>query len=349
MTKVALRKKKAAALTETAETVRRAAEQVANLADCRDLNQLATRLEASADQLLKEQEPPVRVLPRDATSTEIRAARLKQAVQVRGATYLPEISQVHFTGLPNILLRSSFFSVNEEPGMLENAVICSQDGAALTYTGPRLGQTDKQVYGAVLRYYKSQPLQISHTDEAPWLTAYKFITEYLGTSYNVETHKMVRDSLRRLGSADLRARHGILDVSVPRLLSVDFADNYVDAEATSLCSSDKLRIRITEDVAPLFGPNAWTALPHYVPRVTKGLIRWLSDYYSTHSVGRFVPVSTLFELSGESSKEGKTLWRFRADLQAALKRMQGAKYNVRVNRFHYAKDKDAVMVLLVGW
>ena len=347
--KAALRQKKVAALTEAAVTVRRAAEQVANLEDCRDLNQLAARMEASADRLQQELEPPVKVLPLDATSSEIRVARLRQAVQVRGATYLPEINQVHFTGLPNILLRSSFFSLNDAPAMLENAVICSQDGAALTYTGPRLSQTDKQVYGAVLRYYKSQPLQSSHSDDVPWLTAYKFVTAYLGTSYNAETHKMVRDSLRRLGSADLRVRHGILDVSVPRLLSVDFADQYVEGDASSLCSSDKLRVRITEDVAPLFGPSAWTALPHYVPRVTKGLIRWLSDYYSTHSVGRFVPVARLFELSGESSKEGKPLWEFRADLKAALKRMQGAKYNVRVARFHYSKEKDAVLVVLEGW
>lgn len=331
------------------DLVLQVAERSVDMAENTALQEVGQKLLADADRLRKQVEAAaVKLLPANASLLEIHEARRCQAVQVGLETYLPSWDlDAYYAGIPNVFLRSELFSTNDDHALLAEHVIMDLNGATITFTGRRLCQQDKHVYAAALRCYHAVPLAAGMKYREP-ISFYRFITEYLGVTYNAESHRMVRDGLVRLNEASLRVRSGRNDVSIPRLLTAHFNDAYVAGDLRTLASSDTLMLCVDDAVAPLYGPNSWTAIPAYVPRVTRGLVRWLGDFYTTHSKSCPLSVARLHVLSGAAAKN-KPLSEFRSDLKETLTRMMGPKHTVRVADFIYRKDDDTVLVRLASW
>lgn len=289
--------------------------------------------------------PAVLELPATATRDEVARARALQAVKHGDDPFLPAPSSC----LPNVFLRSDLFSVNDEHTELKDYPVETPDGMALRYTGERLSQTDKNVYLACLNFYRQIPLAKARGMFAEPITFYKFITEHYGATYGTDTQRVVRDSLLRLNRASMRARVKGADLSVPRMLEVNFysADGATTGEY--LDSSDYMQLCVTSDIAPFFGPENWTILPRKRKhRLPKGLLLWLTDFYASHSAAYALPVKTLYKQSGCASK-GRSLGEFRYELKQALTKMQDDKREVRVLEFEYNRESDRIAVRLVGW
>ena len=293
------------------------------------------------------QKEPVLVLPDNASVTEVREARLRQAVQRGADVYLPTWREAA-VAIPNTLLRSSLFSsssVTNKP--LMNLEIHVQGDTSLTLTGHPLGDYDRRVFAACLNYYRDdRPL--CPGSELRWVTVtYWQLARDLNVTYCASTHTAIRDSLIRLNAAHLRIRVKRVDIPMPRLLDVLFVDGYQgkDTPARALKGSDLISFRILDSMARLFGPADWSAVSDIALHHYSGLPAWLASYYSTHAKPFAVKVEDLFRLSGVVC----TLREFRRRLKLALDRLAQDDVPDTVRVAGFALTGTHLTVELVRW
>lgn len=308
----------------------------------RSLAQAAKRLTARS----LANEAPILELDASATMATIRAARTRRAVRRGRDVYLPSWAD-YAVGLPNALLRSALWSASD-------SVDCWLDGAEIAalgqdvrvlYSGRQLTQYDRRVFATCLEYYVDRPL--STNAASPWVCVsfYQF-AQAMGLAYTLNSHKALRASLIRLEAAALRVTVGQLELPVPRLVEVAFADGYHVRDAEELKGSDQISFRVLEEFASLYGPTSWTAVPK--PALEhKGLRAWLCGFYATHSEPRPLPFTKLHQLSGLACRAND----FRTRVLAALEELRSldTPEALRVSSYHVSEDKKFLTVRLASW
>jgi hypothetical protein len=293
------------------------------------------------------EEAPILELEPTATPAAVNAARTRRAVRRGRDVYLPCWSD-YAVGLPNALLRSTLWTAGEGGAdWMEGAEIATlgQDARVL-YTGRQLTQYDRRVFAACLDYYKEgRPLSDGCSSAWVCVTFYQF-AQSMGLAYTLNSHKAMRASLVRLEAAALRLGTGNLELPVPRLLEVAFADGYHTRPEGELKGSDQIAFRVLEQFATLYGPTAWTAVPKPALEL-RGIRAWLAGFYATHRAARELPFSKLQTLSGMTCRPND----FRACVTRALDELSKPDVDddIRVTGYQVSADRKAITVVLARW
>jgi len=298
--------------------------------------------------------PAVLTLPDNATAQELRSARTKQAARRGQDVYLPNWSSTA-RALPDVFLRTALFSSSSSvqkqndqvlagdlPLVVTNDEIASFSGISFFFSGYRLCQYDRQVYATCLDYYREQPLA---TDDCPRhiRTSFHAFASRMGGTHNAKTYRSIRASLLRLSFAQIRLRSDCLNIEVPKLLSVGFED---DHPAEEMKGANVVLLCVPEPVAELFGVASWTAIDRQAVDYD-GLRGWLANFYATHKKAKWLPIETLYRLSGYESK----MSNFRGSVVKALDKLKepGTPVCSRVAKYHFSKDKTRLYVVREAW
>jgi len=325
-----------------------------------EIDKMADRMERKAKAV--EHEPAVLVLPDTATNQELATARVRQAAKRGQDVYLPSWSSVARV-LPNAFLRTAVFSTSSSIQKLNDQVLAGDRSLILAneeiatlknmrflFTGYRLCQFDRQVYATCLEYYRERPLAPMDCTRHV-RTSYHEFASRMGGNHNAKTYVAIRVSLLRLSYAQIRIRSERLDIEVPKLLSVHFDDGSASGEVKG---ADQLMLRVTESVAELFGVGDWTGIDQKVVGYD-GLRGWLASFYASHKKSQWLPVDTLYRLSGYESKPSN----FRDSLVKSLDKLKepGTPDCSRVERYSFGtyldkdtgKERERVIVYLERW
>ena len=290
----------------------------------------------------------------DATGEEFKSARIRQAVRRGADVYLPSWSAMS-QALPSSFLRTALFScatnvtsenervlAGDSTLLVANKVIASFSSVSLFLTGYELCQFDRQVYAACLDYYRDFPLAPSGCKQYKNTNFYEF-SRRMGNQYSKNLHKSIQASLLRLRTVQLRIKYKRANLEVPKLITVDFEDG---SDNDDFKASDRISIRITNEIAELFGVGDWTAVEMPVIKL-KGLAAWLAHFYASHSESREISIETLYKLSGYQSKFAN----FKASLKLALEKLvhETIPERLRVSSFLFSEDDKKITVKLSSW
>lgn len=326
------------------ETVLSAAEKLTNIADG-----------IERKEKLAVAQPPVAILPSDATVEEIRKARRRQATRRGEDIYLPSWSTMALA-LPNTFLRTALFSTGrriqansenvlegDQSSLVANKEIASLSNLTISLSGYELCQLDRHVYATCLDYYRERPLSPEDSTHNINTSFYEFATR-MGLAYGLNPHKAIRASLLRLSFAQIRIRHKGWNFEVPKLLTVSFEDG---STSGVFKGSDKLLLRVTDSVAELFGLGAWTAVDKEAVGYD-GVTGWLANFYAGHSAAAWLSVKSLYDISGY---ESKSMSNFRASLIRALEKLKSNRTPAccQVSEYHFTDKGDRLMVVLTAW
>lgn len=342
------------AVAEVADATR-GPQQMMLAAGSRSLALAASRASKQAARLRAVEDVATAVLDVEVTASPaiFNAARTRRAVRRGKDVYLPSWSDLA-VGLPNILLRSALWTAGESSDVcLENATIATlgenkkeEERVGLLYTGRQLTMFDRRVFSCLLEHYAHRPLSPGG-EVASWVqVSFWELAQAMGNAYTLNTHVALRASLLRLEAANLRVRVGHIELPVPRLMEVAFSDGYGTILDAELKGSDKLAFRVLEQVANLYGPASWTAVPKPVLGM-KGLRGWVSGFYATHAKAYPVPFKTLHRLSGM----GCRLNDFRTRVCSALDELKSedTPADMRVAGYTVTEDKATIVVRLARW
>lgn len=313
------------------------------VAGSRSLALAARRVETRA----RSNESAVLDLASNATQAIFTAERTRRAVRRGKDVYLPSWAD-YAVGLPNALLRSSLWSAGEQSeSWMENAQVANLGrDVAVLYTGRQLTQYDRRVFAACLDHYR-EDRPLSPGGAASWIQLSFFqLAQSMGLAYTLNSHKAIRGSLLRLEAAALRVCKNHLELPVPRLLEVAFDDGYHSRPESELMGRDQIMFRVLEQLAALYGPSTWTAVPKPALGM-KGLRGWLAGFYATHSVPRILPFKTLHEISGLACRPND----FRARVCKALDELktEDTPPEMRVSRYRVSEDRKSIAVCLACW
>lgn len=326
------------------ETVLSAAEKLSNIADSIERKGKLTVAE-----------PPVVVLPSDATVEEVRKARRRQATRRGEDIYLPSWSTMALA-LPNTFLRTALFSTGrrvqansenvlggDQSALVANKEIASFPNLTLTLSGYELCQFDRHVYATCLDYYRERPLCPERSNHHVKTSFYEF-SKRMGLAYGLNPHKAIRASLLRLSFAQIRIRHRGWNLEVPKLLAVSFEDG---SSSGVYKGSDVMLLRVTESLAELFGPGAWTVVDKEAVGYD-GVTGWLANFYAGHSAAAWLSVKSLYDISGY---ESKSISNFKASLIRALEKLKDGQVPAccRVSEYHFTDDGKKLRVVLAAW
>ncbi|WGG48886.1 hypothetical protein [Rugamonas sp. DEMB1] len=349
---------KAKKLRELANRTARAAmapaldNQTTVLSAAEELSKIADGLERKAKLAISE--PPVAVLHSDATVEEVQKSRRRQATRRGGDIYLPSWSAMALA-LPNTFLRTALFSTGRSvqancakvlEGDLSTLVagkeIASFKKLTLTFSGYELCQFDRRVYATCLDYYREKPLSPEDSHQYVTTSFYEF-SNRMGLTYGLNTHKAIRASLLRLSFAQMRMRYDGWNLEVPKLLTASFEDAL---SSGVFKGSDLMLLRVTESVAELFGPGAWTAVDKEAIGYD-GLIGWLASFYAGHSASQWLDIKRLYLLSGYESH----MRNFKVSLVRALEKLkdESTPSCSRVATYHFTDDGSKLKVVRATW
>ncbi|TCS32912.1 hypothetical protein EDC30_11923 [Paucimonas lemoignei] len=267
----------------------------------------------------------------DTETEEVRDEKRKYgAVRHRGKSYLPH-QKAGYVILPNSLIRSALFASSDEPVEHKRdsdgyVPIGSRKDITLRLKGSMLNWYDRKVFSCCLTHYAGDlPLPSESSDEG-WheTTFYKF-AQALKVSYGASTHTAIRNSIVRLSGAELclQTTSG-RNCTVPHLIEIDIIDDYKVSRLKPR-GRDKLRFRVCDPVAELFGVNSWTAIPKEA-LAYKGFPSWLAAYLASNDELITLPLAHLQKISGATADMDD----FKDHIKRALNKLSQPKVHDRI-------------------
>ena len=217
---------------------------------------------------------------------------LGKKIETRG-----QVNDVHLPswpdakrGTPNSFLRSALFSAVQSKDRLnlKEAVLASQNGVSVKYTGEQLNQEDLALWENLVHLAKEKPL-----GNVCDLTAYE-ILKALGLSDGAENYKTLHSGIIRLTACAVQITHDGRTFFGPLIeggVKDDATNHYV--------------INLNKNLIKLYGATSWTAIdwPQRVQIGKKPLAQALHAYYSTHKEPYPVKLATLHKLTGSRNKQ----------------------------------------------
>jgi hypothetical protein len=205
----------------------------------------------------------------------------------------------------NDMARSALFSCvqGKDRVYIEDALLPSQDGIEIRFTGRQLNQDDHDLLMTLVFMAKNTPV-------GKWITvpAYAILTA-LGRQTGGLQYRELRTDMSRLAAGMVSIRN--------TKAKIEFIGHHLISKAAQHEISRHWVYRLDPDLRAFYGEMSHTMIDWEKRRALQGkdLARWLQLYLATHAKPFPVKTETLKELSGSRAK---LLKNFRAQLRRAL-------------------------------
>ena len=211
-------------------------------------------------------------------------------------------------GTPNSFLRSAIFAAIQGKGrhFLKGALLGSQKGYTVKFTGEQLDQSDLDVWEQAIHLSKSESL-----GDICIFRANAFL-KAIGRHNGKSDYDWLHSAITRLVACAVEIRGG------QKVFTGSLLTSCVRDEHTGI-----YRLRLDPDLMKLYGASDWTAIQWEERAALKGkpLALWLHGYYASHAAPYPIKIETLRELSGSGTKELK---HFKAALKKAFAHLEKA-------------------------
>ena len=204
-------------------------------------------------------------------------------------------------GTPNSFLRSALFSAiqSKDRVFLKNAVLASQEGFTVKFTGEQLNQEDLTLWETLVHLAKDQPL-----GNICEFTAYG-ILQSMGLGDGGIERDRLHIGIIRLGACMVEISHNG---------SRTYFSSLIDSGAKDELTSH-YTIQLNRQLIKLYGQNTWVDWEQRLQLRKKPLAQALHSYYSSHKKPYPVKIETLHQLSGSKNKQ---MANFKIKIASAL-------------------------------
>jgi hypothetical protein len=228
-------------------------------------------------------------------------------------------------GTPNEFIRSALFSAiqGKDRIFLDKAVLFSQNGISIQFTGKQLNQEDLTVWQTLVHLARHSPV------ETECIFTGSSILNMMELSKGSNNYQSLDDSIRRLTACLVEVR----DQSKRLRYGGSLIDWFEVREEI-----EKYKIKLNRRLIVLFDDHGWTGI-EWNQRLRlrgKSLSLALHAYYSSHQTPFPVKLSTLQELTGSRVKQSAD---FKRRCRSALDELVGVDFLET-----YQIDKDLVSV-----
>jgi hypothetical protein len=205
-----------------------------------------------------------------------------------GIVYLPTWREDR-QGSPNSFLRSALFAAiqSKDRRQLKEAVLGSQQGITIKYTGEQLNQEDLTIWLTLVDLAKQSPLGTECN-----FTAHEILM-HMGMAKHGDAYEKLRTSILRMTAC-------VLTVSNEKITFSDrIIDRFVIDEDTK-----RYKVTIGRHSIKLF-QDGWTGLGCEQRKLLskKPLAQALQGYYSSHEKPLPVSVDFLAHITGSTNKQ----------------------------------------------
>ncbi len=208
-------------------------------------------------------------------------------------------------GTPNTFLRSALFSAIQSKDRvdLKGAIMASQNGIVVKYTGEQLNQEDLTLWEALVHLAKNSPL-----GDICEFTAYEILRSMrLGTG--IGEYKTLHLNITRLTACAVEINKEGSDRGFLSSL-IEFGETH-DIESTT-----RYKLKLSRTLTRLYKDNTtWIDFGQRIKLKRKPLAQFLHGYYSSHLNPYPVKITTLHKLSGGKTK---SQIKFKQSIKAAL-------------------------------
>jgi TrfA protein len=207
-------------------------------------------------------------------------------------------------GTPNSFLQSALFSAiqGKDRADLKGAILASQDGIVIKYTGEQLNQEDLTLWETLVHLAKDTPL-----GDSCQFTAYQ-ILKAMGLSTGLNEYDRLHKGIVRLIACAVEIEH--------------HGNSYVGSLIVETGVEDdedrRYVIKLNRKLIRLYNENTWVDFGQRLTLRKKPLAQFLHGYFSSHKTPYPVKVPTLYQLSGSRVKQ---LAKFKQNLKAALEEL----------------------------
>ena len=205
-------------------------------------------------------------------------------------------------GAPNSFIRSALFAAiqSKDRKFMKEAVLASQDGLTIKFTGEQLNQTDLDVWETIVHLAREQPLGTVAS-----FTAHSLL-KALGIPTGNSQHKQLHSTLLRLTACAVEVTHECKTYFGP-LIKSGAKDEVTRHYA----------VELNKGIIKLFGENQWTALDWQQRQQLRGqpLAQALHAFYSSHRLPYAVKLQTIQAYTGSRNKQ---LASFKRQVRNAL-------------------------------
>jgi TrfA protein len=205
-------------------------------------------------------------------------------------------------GAPNSFIRSALFAAiqSKDRKFMKEAVLASQDGITIKFTGEQLNQADLDVWETIVHLAREQPLGTVAS-----FTAHGLL-KAMGMPTGNSQHKQLHSTLLRLTACAVEVTHE--------------GKTYFGPLIKSGAKDEVTRhygVELNKGIIKLFGENQWTALDWQQRQELRGqpLAQALHAFYSSHRLPYAVKLQTIQAYTGSRNKQ---LASFKRQVRAAL-------------------------------
>lgn len=233
-------------------------------------------------------------------------------------------------GAPNSFIRSALFAAiqGKDRQFMRQAVLASQDGIIIRYTGEQLNQADLDVWETIVHLAREQPLGTFCS-----FTAHSLL-KALGLPTGNSQHRQLHSTILRLTACAVEVTHDGRTYFGP-LIKAGAKDEL----------TRHYGIELNKGIIRLFGENQWTALDWQQRQELRGqpLAQALHAFYSSHRVPFPVKLATLQAYTGSRNKQTAG---FKRRLRAALGQLVAvgflASFEIRGEVIEVQRPKEAL-------
>ena len=189
---------------------------------------------------------------------------------------------------PNAFLRSALFSAiqSKDRVWMDRAVLGSQDGITVKFTGKQLNQEDLTLWETLVHLAKVQPL-----GNICEFTTYD-ILKTMGHGDSGKERDILHEGIIRLTG-------GVVEILIgtQRTYFSTLIDHGVKNEETS-----RYTIQLSKSLIKLYAQNTWVDFEQRASLQRKPLAQYLHGYYSSHKAPYPIKIETLHKFSGSKNK-----------------------------------------------
>jgi hypothetical protein len=200
-------------------------------------------------------------------------------------------------GVPNGVLRSALFSASRrgKRRFLQRETIASVKGVSIIYTGPRLDQSDLDVWEGVLQL--ARLVKLGDRVEFTQKGFLRLINRGgpTGNSIGKSDREWLKTVLARLQATAVEITQG----------TSAYVGSLIEKCTRDDSTNGPCMVKLNPEMRVLFNRDSWTQIDWKIRRALIGhpLAQWLHGFYSTHAAPMPYKAETLRRLCGSESGE----------------------------------------------
>jgi hypothetical protein len=205
---------------------------------------------------------------------------------------------------PSAFLRSALFSAvqSKDRQFLDKAVLASQEGISIRFTGQQLNQEDLTLWEALVNLAKLHPL-----GNICEFTVYD-ILKSMGLGDGGIDRQRLHDGVIRLTACAVEVMVGNQRTYFSSLIDQGIKDD----------KTGRYTIQLSKSLIKLYALSTWVDFEQRAKLRQKPLAQFLHGYYSSHKAPYPIKIETIHKLSGSKNKR---LSNFKILTEAALKEL----------------------------